>query len=377
MKRILASSFAAALFLGSVLPALAADTTRPTIGVPSPNSATAGVPSAISATVIDTESGIASCNLYVDNDDAGSMHVTGDTASISYVYAQAGIHTIFVFCRDHANNFNSGANASVTVSPASSGSGDATPPQVGTISPSVATAAIPVSFSASVSDIGTGVLSCQLVVDGFTKGAMSVVLGTASLSYAFDTAGSHTVSAQCSDFSGNTASGPVTVVSVAPTPPPAPGVQPGLIKLACPPEAGPDHSCKAVYYRGLDGKRHAFPNSKVYFTWYQDFSAVEEIPASEMAALPLGKQVTYRPGVKLVKFQTLNNVYAVARGGVLRWIKTEAVASALYGADWAKNIDDVSDAFYLDYAFGADVNAAFDYSPSGETAAVTTIDQNF
>src|SRR5688572_27207980 len=297
MKRVFASSFAAALFLGSVLPALAADTTRPTVGVPSPNSATAGVPSAISATVTDTESGIASCNLYVDNDDAGAMTVSGDTASISYAYAQAGIHTIFVFCRDHENNFNSGANASVTVSSASSGSGDATPPAVGAIAPSVAAAEIPVAFSASVSDAGTGVLSCQLVVDGFTKGAMTIALGTASLSYTFDAVGTHTVSAQCSDFSGNTASGPVTVVSVAPTPPPAPGVQPGLVKLACPPEAGPDHVCKAVYYRGLDGKRHAFPNAKVYFTWYQDFSGVEEIPADAMAALPLGKQVTYRPGV--------------------------------------------------------------------------------
>ena len=375
MKRIL-TTLGAALLLSLAMPALAADTTRPTIGLPGPGQATANVPVTISVSVLDTESGIASCNLYVDNDDVGAMTVNGSAASVSYAFAQAGIHTIFVFCRDHENNFNSGPNASVTVT-SPSGSGDGTPPSVGPASPNVATAAIPVSISASVSDTGTGISNCQLLVDGFTKGAMTVNGGTASRSHTFDEAGSHNVSVQCSDGAGNTSTGQTVVVSVTDTPPPPPNVQTALVKLACPAGAAADHPCKAVYYRGLDGKRHAFPNSKVYFTWYQDFSSVTEISADEMSALPLGRQVTYRPGIRLVKFATLNNVYAVARGGKLRWIKTEAAAKELYGDDWNKKIDDISDAFYLDYTFGADVNVAGDFSPSGETAAATTIDQNF
>ncbi|HTK60096.1 MAG TPA: Ig-like domain-containing protein [Candidatus Baltobacteraceae bacterium] len=372
MKRTLPIALASFLI---ALPVLAADTHRPNVGLPSPNDATAGVPVTISAAVSDTESGIASCNLYVDNDDTGPMIVSGDTASVSYTFLQAGIHTMFVFCRDNENNFNSGPNASVTVT-SPSGSGDGTPPDVGPVSPTTATADIPVTFSAAVSD-ASGVTNCQLLVNGFSKGTMTLNGGTASFSYAFDTSGTYNVAAQCADAAGNTGTGLTVSVSVSDTPPPPSNVQTGLVKLACPTGSAPDHPCTAVYYRGLDGKRHAFPNSKVYFTWYQDFSGVAEIPADEMSALPLGKQVTYRPGVKMVKFQTLNNVYAVARGGVLRWVKTEAVASALYGADWNKKIDDISDAFFLDYKFGADVNAASDYSPSGETAGATTIDQNF
>jgi hypothetical protein len=374
MKRFL-SRLGAASLLVIAMPALAADTHRPNVGLPSPNDAMAGVPVTISASANDTESGIASCNLYVDNDDAGAMTVAGGTASISYTFVQAGIHTIFVFCRDNENNFNSGPNASVTVT-TSSGSGDGTPPSVGPVSPTSAAADVPVTFSAPVSDT-VGVTSCQLLVNGFTKGTMTISAGTASKSYTFDAPGTYTVVVQCADAAGNTGTGLTSSVSVSDTPPPPSNVQTGLIKLACPNGSAPDHPCTAVYYRGLDGKRHAFPNSKVYFTWYQDFSGVAEISADEMAAMPLGKQVTYRPGVKMVKFQTLNNVYAVAKGGVLRWVKTEAVATALYGADWNKKIDDISDAFFLDYTFGADVNAASDYSPSAETAGATTIDQNF
>jgi len=375
MKRIL-SILSAALLLSIAMPALAEDTHRPNVGLPGPGDAIAGVPVTISAAVSDTESGIASCNLYVDNDDAGAMTVAGDTASVSYTFVQAGIHTIFVFCRDNENNFNSGPNASVTVTTNSS-SGDGTPPSVGPISPNTAVAAIPVSLSADVSDTGTGISNCQLLVNGFSKGAMTVSGGKASMTYTFDAIGTSTVAAQCSDVAGNTGTGPIVSVSVTATPPPPPNIKPELVKLACPDGAAADHPCKAVYYSALDGKRHAFPNSKVYFTWYADFSTVKEISADAMAALPLGKQVTYRPGVKLVKFTSLNNVYAVARGGTLRWVKTEAVAVALYGADWNKKIDDISDAFYLDYVFGADINAASEYSPSGETAGATTIDQNF
>ena len=376
MKR--AIPFIIASFLLAA-PVFAADTTRPTVGTPGPGEATANVSANVTVSVSDGESGIASCSLFVDNDDVGSMSVAGGTASKPYVFAQAGIHTMFVFCRDNENNFNSGANASVIVSAASGGSGDSMPPSVGPAAPNSASADVSVALSAAVSDAG-GIAGCLLIVDGFTQGAMTVGAGTASRSHVFGATGSHSVSVQCSDNAGNTATGPVTVVSVADTPePPPPAILaaiPALVKLACAPNAGADDACKAVYYRDTVGRRHAFPNAKVYFTWYPDFSQVEEIPAGEMAALPLGKQVTYRPGVRLVKFTTLNDVYAVARGGKLRWIKTEAAAATLYGSDWNKKTDDIPDTFFLDYSFGTDISVAADFAPATETAAASTIDQN-
>ena len=112
---------------------------------------------------------------------------------------------------------------------------------------------------------------------------------------------------------------------------------------------------EAVYYCGADGKRYVFPNEKIYFTWYDDFSGVTEISADNMAGLPLGGNVTYRPGVKMIKIQTDPKVYAVAKGGVLRWIRSPDTAAKLYGADWKKSVDDLPDSFFFDYRVGAEI----------------------
>ncbi len=93
-----------------------------------------------------------------------------------------------------------------------------------------------------------------------------------------------------------------------------------------------------------------------------------------MAQISLAKAVTYRPGVKLVKFQTLNKVYAVSSDGLLRWVQTEELAKSLYGTDWNKKIDDISDAFYVNYKFGSDIKTIADYTPGSESTAVKTID---
>ncbi len=120
-----------------------------------------------------------------------------------------------------------------------------------------------------------------------------------------------------------------------------------------------------VYYIGADGRRHSFPNPKVYFTWFRDFSRVRIVAGRELADVPLGANLTYRPGSRLVKFTTDPRVYAVDSDRRLRWVKTEATAQALYGPFWARQVDDVSDAFYMDYRIGQEIDRAADYSVSG------------
>lgn len=154
---------------------------------------------------------------------------------------------------------------------------------------------------------------------------------------------------------------------------PGPG---SLIKLACPAGATVDNPCKAVYYYGSDGKRHAFPNDKVYFTWYANFSTVQTVSSSFLSSIPLGSNVTYRPGAKLVKFQTDDRTYAVALGGTLRWVTTEQVATSLYGSNWNTKIDDISDAYFTNYRFGAQIASTADYSTSAELGFAATVDDD-
>lgn len=105
----------------------------------------------------------------------------------------------------------------------------------------------------------------------------------------------------------------------------------------------------SIYYLGSDGKRYVFPNETTYFSWYSDFSSVKVITQAELEALPLGANVTVRPGTKLVKITTNPKVYAVTANGTLVAIPDEATAKALYGDNWAKRVVDVPDAFFTNY----------------------------
>jgi len=148
------------------------------------------------------------------------------------------------------------------------------------------------------------------------------------------------------------------VICLSPLPAAAASLAGGdLIKL--PDDRNPDTTAdSAVYYYGADGKRYVFPNSQAYFTWYADFSSVKTVSAAELAAIPLGGNVVYRPGTRLVKITSDPNVYAVEPGGVLRWIQSEAVAKALYGDQWNQRVDDIPDAFFFNYTIGAPLAAA-------------------
>lgn len=149
-----------------------------------------------------------------------------------------------------------------------------------------------------------------------------------------------------------------------------------LLTLSCPAGSASDHPCRAVYFFGSDGKRHAFPHEKVYFTWYADFSGVRTVSDAFLASLPLGSNVTYRPGVRMVKFTTDPKVYAVALGGELRWVQTEALAVELYGQNWNQMIDDVSDAFFANYRFGPNIATEEDFDPASEQSATVSIDDD-
>ncbi|MFH1047124.1 MAG: M23 family metallopeptidase [Patescibacteria group bacterium] len=107
-----------------------------------------------------------------------------------------------------------------------------------------------------------------------------------------------------------------------------------------------------VYYCGADGKRYVFPDRKTYETWYDDFSRVQLMSIEEIANIPFGGMVTYRPGVQLVKIQTDPRVFAVSKGAVLRWVSSPEIAAELYGANWAKQVHDIPDAFFTNYTIG-------------------------
>ena len=114
----------------------------------------------------------------------------------------------------------------------------------------------------------------------------------------------------------------------------------------------------AVYYYGANAKRYVFPNEKTYKTWFANYLLVIPISGELLGEIPIGGNATYKPGVRLVKITTDPKVYWVDKQGTLRHIKTESIAKELWGNAWYKLIDDVPDAFFINYQLGAPIEAA-------------------
>lgn len=137
-------------------------------------------------------------------------------------------------------------------------------------------------------------------------------------------------------------------------------------------------SATAVYYLGADGKKYLFPTSAVYSSWYSDFSGIKTVANTELSSRALGGNVTVRPG-KLVQLVSMDTpwrvmdpkVYAVGEGGVLRWVKTGAVAVAIFGSDWEKKIVPLPEVFSTNYTFGANIESSADYNLASEEAVAT------
>lgn len=354
------------------------DTTAPTVGSVSPTTATASTATQFTVTASDAN-GVASCALYLNSSNAGSMTYDSTSATYysSYTFTSAGTYSAYAHCTDSAGNSVAGSTTSVTVAAASTtDTTDTTAPSVGAITISSVTEDDSNTYSVSYSD-SVGVTSCTLYVGGSSAGSMTLSGSTASKSYTFSSTGSYTVYVQCSDAAGNVGTGSSTTVTVsaASTTAATEADFGDLIKMDCGDSTDVTDPCRAVYY--YDGKRHAFPNENVYFSWFEDFDDIVIVTDDYMESITLGINVTYHPGSTMVKFQSLNTVYCVAAGGELRGITSEDVAISLFGSDWNTQIDDISDAFHNNYSYGDDIDSTSDFDPDAVYDSIDTIAENF
>ena len=244
-------------------------------------------------------------------------------------------------------------------------------PRIWKITPTTAVVDEDITFSARVSD--DDVLdNCTLFLDKVAETDMTVKRDIVYATLDFDTTGSHTIYARCTDAQGITVSGPSVTLSVQQG---TSYVEPGtLIKLGCEGDVYPNDPCTAVYYYGVDGKRHAFTTESVFKSWYNDFDDLVILSAQVLSSIPLGKNVSYRPGERMVKFST-NTVYAVSYGGLLRPIANAEIAEAMFGSDWISLIEIVDDVFYGNYRIGAGVESSSSFSWSSARSVTKSIDQ--
>jgi hypothetical protein len=121
-----------------------------------------------------------------------------------------------------------------------------------------------------------------------------------------------------------------------------------------------------IYYVDEDMSRRPFFDAQTYFTYEDDFDAVTEVSSNTLAKFSIGAPMMPKPGVVLVKIQSVAKVYMVEEAAdgsyELRWITSEEVAEDMFGSQWSSYVLDVDATLFTRYEMGDDVTDADDES---------------
>lgn len=109
----------------------------------------------------------------------------------------------------------------------------------------------------------------------------------------------------------------------------------------------------AVYYVGPKNQRHLFVNRITFDTWFDDFSGLKYIDQSVMDNLPVGQNITVKPGTKLITFPNTKKVFAVTPGPILQEVVPSSgdttLVTKLYGNDYQRLIITIQNGFENNY----------------------------
>ncbi len=297
--------------------------------------------------------------------DGGQWIGIGNMASYTVWPLANGFHTFYL--RSHDSGTGVSVSTYVTFEVDTKG------PTVSAVTPSTATLNVATTYS--VTPTGESATKwCWLYVDGRNVGAMTASSDkkTFSRSYKFTVAGTHSILARCADGDNNYSVGATrtfTMSGTSTTTTPSTSVSHGTVIRTS--------DSTAVYYYGNDGKKHLFPSENVFFSWFASYSSVATVTNSVMNSLPLGENVTYRPGTVLVKFSTSSAVYAISQGGVLHPFVSEEVARSVYGSNWASYVVIVPTNRMSDYTFGSMITSSSQHNKATVYASVSSIEANF
>lgn len=275
---------------------------------------------------------------YKMNDD--NYRGLGNVTSFTSPTVRDGWHTFTLRAQDGTGNNSSAATVTFEV--------DTQGPTLSAMTPTTATVAQQITLSTTASG-EAWTSSCRLNVDGADVGTMHERNQTFSLTTTFSATGKHKVFATCVDGDGNTTVGSATTMTVNASWQAGGG---SIIKTT---------GSSTVYYYGDDGFRHAFPNEATYWSWYDNYDSLRVVTDSFLASLPLGDNVTLRPGSALVRFTTDNNVYAVDEGAKLRKYLTAYLTLLDYGTNWTSLFVTLPDVWRGNYGTGADITEAGDF----------------
>lgn len=130
-----------------------------------------------------------------------------------------------------------------------------------------------------------------------------------------------------------------------------------------------------LYWYAQDSRRYVFPTERTLTTWFPDsLPQIYQLENQELQHISIGGNVTYKPGVRLVKLATDPKIFAIEKGGIMRWIKSESVLEKLYGKNWQEKVDILPDPFFVNYSSGPDIETVEDHNPEIQRSSVNEKD---
>jgi hypothetical protein len=102
------------------------------------------------------------------------------------------------------------------------------------------------------------------------------------------------------------------------------------------------------YYFASDGKRYIFPTIEIYVSWFGEYEPEKSLPLEDMDDIPLGGNVTLKPGV-LMQTPTDPAVYLVLEKGEIAAVTPE-VLGAIYGS-YADQIIVIPNWYFTNYTY--------------------------
>ncbi|MCE9585905.1 fibronectin type III domain-containing protein [Candidatus Uhrbacteria bacterium] len=128
-----------------------------------------------------------------------------------------------------------------------------------------------------------------------------------------------------------------------------------------------------VYFMGGDGKRHAFPSQAVFDSWFPNGADITIVPRYQLADIPLGENVTFRPGT-LVRIIDGVRYYVVDFGKRLRFIASDILLPFIFGNTWQASVRLLDLAIAGDYTFGTSIEVTQDLQTILDRSATSSID---
>lgn len=130
-----------------------------------------------------------------------------------------------------------------------------------------------------------------------------------------------------------------------------------------------------VYYLATNGKRYVFPYTKVLSSWYGPYTdtlqptfdasvcaQVKQIPDAVLGAIPLGGNVTYRPGVFVTGIESDPKRYVVDAQRMLRPVSDD-IAKQIYGGALTERTALLPEPFFVNYVTGSALPDAQIFEP--------------